>query len=235
MLRTFAFLGVVFAAAVSPAIADDVAVKGFYLESRTCQVYTGPCFANAEFGLTGKDAIMAWKVDEGVRDGVSLAGLSVVAVIHASDTLASAGIGDAKEVKSVLLVDDKADPAQHAALVAFAREQTGKAGQSVVRVQSMPIHMALDRATLEGRLEAGKVVKMATRKARPGDCICMNEVAYYPPLASVESCVPAVSKEAEFSGRGLGTQWSVPDSRGAYMGLFEFPAAPRLADRAAVN
>ena len=28
-------------------------ISGEYLEARTCVVYTGPCFANAEMGLTG--------------------------------------------------------------------------------------------------------------------------------------------------------------------------------------
>lgn len=221
MFRTLAFLSAALFAAVSDAVEVD-SIDGFYLESRTCQVYTGPCFANAEFGLTGNDAIMAWHIESGRHIGTDLAGLSVVVVVHADRTLASAGIGDAGHVKSVIFVNDKADAAQRQALVDFAKSQIGKAGLAVMRVESMPIHMSLDRATLEGRLEAGRVVKMVTRKARPGDCICSNEVAYYPPLASVTNFVPGVAKEAEFSGRGLGTQWSMPDSRSSYMGLFSF-------------
>ena len=31
-------------------------ISGEYLESRTCSVYTGPCFANAEMGLAGNFA-----------------------------------------------------------------------------------------------------------------------------------------------------------------------------------
>ncbi|HUG69079.1 MAG TPA: hypothetical protein VMM76_15120, partial [Pirellulaceae bacterium] len=37
-------------------------ISGHYLETRTCQVYTGPCFANAEVGLAGKEAVMAWRI-----------------------------------------------------------------------------------------------------------------------------------------------------------------------------
>jgi hypothetical protein len=40
-------------------------ISGEYLEARTCDVYTGPCFANGEVGIAGKEAVMAWKVDEG--------------------------------------------------------------------------------------------------------------------------------------------------------------------------
>ena len=34
-------------------------ISGDYLEARTCSVYVGPCFANAEMGLAGKEALMA--------------------------------------------------------------------------------------------------------------------------------------------------------------------------------
>ena len=44
-------------------------ISGEYLEARTCNVYTGPCFANAEMGLAGKEALMAWKIDKGQWKG----------------------------------------------------------------------------------------------------------------------------------------------------------------------
>src|SRR6266478_211366 len=52
-------------------------ISGDYLESRTCDVWTGPCFANAEMNLGGKQAVLAWKVKEGTFDSVRLDGLSV--------------------------------------------------------------------------------------------------------------------------------------------------------------
>src|ERR1700742_119592 len=81
-----ALLALVFSTA---AWAEDL--KGDYLETRTCDVYTGPCFANGQVGLTGKDAIMAWSIDRGTYEGVPLAGLKVVAVTTASDTLGFGG------------------------------------------------------------------------------------------------------------------------------------------------
>src|SRR5258708_5845621 len=50
--------------------ADEI--SGNYLETRTCDVYTGPCFANAQVGLTGQQAIMAWSVESGSHEGVDL-------------------------------------------------------------------------------------------------------------------------------------------------------------------
>jgi hypothetical protein len=221
MRHLFAALSL-FAAVLAPSFAAAEEISGSYMEARTCQVYTGPCFANAELNLTGKDALMAWSIEEGKHSGVDLAGLSVVMVVAASDTFAFEGVNDPKSMKSAILVDDKASDLQREALIAFAKEHAGKAGKNVVRVDSAPIKMSLDTGSLQGNLQAGKSVKLVTRKAKKGDCICMNEVDYYPPLTQVTHFAAGVATEGEFTGKGLGTNWSVPQSRSAYMGTFTF-------------
>lgn len=195
-------------------------VNGFYLEARTCQVYTGPCFANSEVGLTGQDAIMAWSIEEGTHAGIDVSGLNVVVVLRAKETLAHQGIAGAGEVKSVVLVDERATAEQQTALVAFARKHASTAGQSIVRVASSPIEMSLNTGSLEGKLQAGKEVKLVTRKARPTDCICSNESAFYPPLTELDHFAAGVTVDGGFQGRGLGSRWSIPDSRSAYMATF---------------
>ena len=55
-------------------LAQGADISGEYLEARSCDIYTGPCFANGEIGITGKEAVMAWKVDEGSWAGQDLAG-----------------------------------------------------------------------------------------------------------------------------------------------------------------
>lgn len=202
--------------------SSEAAVTGTYLEARTCQVYTGPCFANAEVGLTGNDAIMAWNIEKGEHSGVDVSGLKVILVLNASETLGFQGIAGPKDLKSVIYVDERADQSQREALAAFARKHAGRAGQNVVRVAVKPIEMSLDVTELNGKLAAGKDVKLVTRKARPGDCICSNESAYYPPLASVTNFAPGVTIEGEFKGRGLGSRWSIPGSRSAYMATFDY-------------
>jgi hypothetical protein len=204
-----------------PAAAAD-SITGTYLESRTCQVYTGPCFANAETALAGREAMMAWNIESGRKSNVDLKGLSVVMVVRGDDTLGHLGVNDPKELKSAIIVDAKATPEQREALVAFAKEHSGRAGQEVVRVDVAPIQMSLDSGELRGRLIAGNLVKLETRKARPTDCICSNEVAFYPPLAQVERFAAGVSIEAEYNGRGLGATWSTPCSRSAYAGEFVY-------------
>ena len=224
MLRTalsLALLALVPTVSALPAFAGD-SVTGKYLETRTCQVYTGPCFANAETALAGREAVMAWNIEDGSRGGVDLSGLSVVMVVRGNDTLAYKGLEDPKELKAAIIVDEKASEAQREALIAFAKEHTGRAGKEVVRVDTAPISMSLDTGELKGNLKAGELVKLSTRQAKAGDCICSNEVAYYPPLTQVERFAAGVSIEAEYKGRGLGTSWSTPGSRSAYMGEFQY-------------
>jgi len=204
-----------------PATASDL-VTGTYLESRTCQVYTGPCFANAETALAGREAVMAWNIENGKKDNVDLSGLSVVMVVRGDNTLAYKGVDDPKELKAAVIVDAKASEAQRDALLAFVKDHTGRAGKEIVRVDTASIDMSLDSTTLTGSLKAGDAVKLTTRKARPGDCICMNEVAFYPPLAQVNRFAPGVAVEAEYKGKGLGTNWSTPESRSVYMGEFTY-------------
>jgi hypothetical protein len=218
MLRTFTLLAIT----LIPAVAAAGEISGSYLETRTCQVYTGPCFANAETALAGREAVMAWKIDAGRRGDVDLAGLSVVMVVRGDDTLANQGLNDPKTLRSAIIVDDKASDEQRAALVEFVKDHTGRAGKDIVRVDAAPISMSLDTADLRGNLQAGKIVKLTTRKAKPTDCICTNEVAYYPPLVQVERFAAGVSIEAEYRGNGLGTRWSTPNSRSAYMGEFVY-------------
>jgi hypothetical protein len=61
----------VFALATVVTFAGNTAptVSGDYLEVRSCDVYTGSCFANAEMNLTGKEGMMVWSVREGAWKG----------------------------------------------------------------------------------------------------------------------------------------------------------------------
>ena len=221
MVRGSSFFGLAaIAVFVSWAPASDV--SGTYMEARTCQVYTGPCFANAEVGLTGMNALMAWNIDEGEHAGVDLSGLKVVLVVNASETLGFGGVDAPKELKSIILVDEKANATQREALVNFAKKHAGRAGEKIVRIDFKPIKMSLDTAELRGSLTAGKEVKLVTRKIGKDDCICGNESSYYPPLVKVENFAPGFAIEGEFKGRGLGTRWSIPGSRSAYMATFAY-------------
>src|SRR5437868_4059344 len=112
------FFAVALLLLTSPLYAAGI--TGQYVEARTCDVWTAPCFANADVNLTGKHAVLAWKVDKGQLGDVNLDGLSIVAVVAASDTL---GLEQTGPAKAVLIVDAKANASQRAALQRLAQAQ----------------------------------------------------------------------------------------------------------------
>ena len=212
------------AAWTAAALASAVEIRGDYVESRTCDVYTGPCFANSESTLAGKTAVMAWKIDQGRHQGVDLSGLKVVMAIRASNTLAVGGGMkiDPDPVQAVILLDHNATTEQQAALESFARERAGRYARHVARVDVAPIEMRVDHIDMAAQLQAGKEVKLSTRKLTLADQCCTNEEIYYPPLASVDNYEAAFTVDGGFNGRGLGVRWENPQSRSAFLATFAY-------------
>lgn len=223
MLRTLLLSIVATSLLVVPASAAG-SVRGKYVEARTCQIYTGPCFANGEVGSTGKDAIMTWRIDSGELDGVPLSGLGVAVVLKTSHTLGFNGLKDPQKTEALLLIDDSANQAQFAALRSFLVSQTNLREEQIVSTQRSSFKMQFDLAELTATVDVGEFAHVQARKARPGDCICSNEAAYYPPLVSLQGSVPGVTIDGSVKARCLGRRWSIPDTRTAYLGTFQFDA-----------
>jgi len=214
---SLASAGLVFGAAI-PARN----IYGNYVEARTADVYTGPCFANSEVGLVGQLAVFGWKVTRGSWQGVDLDGMSVVGVVRAHHTL-----GDVYEsaypVKAVIIVDSRANTEQRLALESFAKHMAGDLLQDVVRVDYEPVELTFAENnihSMQANLTAGNLAKITTRALDEGDQICHNEDVWYRPLTQIEHAMPAYALANQWKGEGLGTTWSSPDKRSAFVGSF---------------
>ncbi|HSB14497.1 MAG TPA: DUF1326 domain-containing protein [Bryobacteraceae bacterium] len=212
------------AASLSGAALPKNQAYGEYVEARTADVYTGPCFANGEVGFGGDMAVFGWKVQKGNWQGVTLDGLSVVAAIRASHTL-----GDptrtAYPVKSILIVDERAGLEQRQALKSFAQRLAGDLLQDIVRVEYRPIDFKFDDDnvhSMKALVTAGELARIQTRPIGEGDHICHNEDVYYSPLTKLDHAMPAVASAHTFRGKGLNANWSSPDKRSAFVGTFNF-------------
>ncbi len=199
-------------------------IRGAYVEARTADVFTGPCFANSEVELVGDLAVFGWKVSTGTFDGVKLDGLGVVAAIKASATL-----GDyhhsSYPVKSVLIIDEKANPEQRIALQNFAKRMSKDLLHNIVRVEYAPVTLEFennDVHTSKATMKAGKLAAIETRPIINGDHLCSNELVWYQPLTDLEHAMPAYAIGHSFKGDALGTTWSSPDKRSAFVGTFQF-------------
>lgn len=195
-------------------------ITGQYIEARTCEVFTGPCFSNADTNLTGKHAVLAWKIERGTFDQVALDGLGVVAVVAASETL---GMPQTGPTRSLLIVDEKANVAQREALVRLARQQTGDLLRNVVAIEAAPIELTICACQQNAcaLLKAGSA-RIETRCIdAKHDKACGNDAALFPPLAShVQQPRAAVAVEHSYTGKGFNETWKDHGQRSAYVGAF---------------
>ena len=223
VLSTLMVLGVAFL----PARADEI--KGEYIEARNADIWTGPCFANGEMNIVGNKATMAWKVTKGTFNGVDLAGRSIVAVVFGDKTF---GLGDAVKTRTVLIVDQKAETKQRAALVAMAKHLAGDMIQDVVATETAPITMQTNFCDKGGcaRLDAG-IVKITTRCMAEKDAICGHEDLYYPVLTDVQDSYAAYTVEHVFTGKQMNETFAHGNSRSAVIAQFSLPQNSSLAAR----
>jgi hypothetical protein len=216
--RVLALIGVGVLAFTTSLFAQQI--RGDYVETRSADVYTGQCFANGEVNLVGNEAILAWHVQSGSWDGVSLEGLTVAAAVRANGTL-----GDPYEnpypAHAVLIVDEAANPQQQAALIAFAQQMGGELLGHVERVISAPMELVVNHEQHGvARLRAGQFAVVQTRGINDKDHLCGNEVTFYPPLTELAHSMPAVALTDSYQGPGLGVDWESHGKRSAFVGTF---------------
>jgi hypothetical protein len=195
-------------------------IRGDYIESRSADVYTGQCFANGEVNLVGNEAIMAWHVQSGSWNGVSLDGLTIAAAIRASATLGDP-YANPDPVQSVLIVDDQASAQQRDALVAFAHHVSGSLLANASQIIPAPMELVVNRERHGvAWLRAGQFATVQTRSLNEHDHLCGNEVTFYPPLTDLSHSMPAVALTDSYRGPGLGVDWESHGKRSAFVGSF---------------
>lgn len=221
-MKTFSLLLTTVMLMASAGAASAGTITGEYLEARTCDVYTGPCFANAEMGLAGKEAVMAWKIEKGTWKEVSINGLSVALVVKAEGTLGNDGVFPMKAGKmaAVIIVDEKASTEQRDALVGFVKQTAKEFTGNVINVVAAPIKLENDHLEGKGVFTAGKLASIETRKMKKNDCVCTNELIYYQPLTKVENFSPAYTLSQSYQGTGLNGKWTNNNTRSAFLATF---------------
>lgn len=235
-MRTFSRAACAAILTLCPALAQAVEVQGDYVEARNADVFTGPCFSNAEILIVGKQAVMAWRVNRGTWKGVDVAGLCVAAAVQADSTFTT---DDPAKARAVLIVDSKADERQRSALVDMAKTLGG------ARVANRPVSVVATRMNLKleemhsvadepahaahnmphtprASFWAAGIAQIVTRPLDERDHFCGNEVVAYPPLSKSVEVKPAYTLGHEFKGAGLDTRWDDPNCRSSFVGHFAY-------------
>jgi hypothetical protein len=229
-----AFCGLFLSATMATAATPQI--RGDYLEARTADVFTGPCFSNAEVFITGHQAVLAWKVNAGTWDGVDISGLTVAAAIRGTTTFSE---DKPSQASSVLIVDETANAAQRDALVSMAKHLAGDRLSNVVAVKATAISMLVENheSSLADANDAPKghamiphappaqfwaagLAQILTRTLDDTDPKSGNEVVAYQPLSKGVDVLPAFTLGNVFKGSGLNTTWDDHNSRGAFVGRF---------------
>jgi hypothetical protein len=222
MLKSVCIAAVVFSTLSFAEGIPPRSITGTYIEARTADVFTGPCFANGEVEMAGKEAVFGWKITAGKWQGVDLQGLSVVGVVRADHTLGNV-YEPINEMRAVLIVDSRATAEQRTALQSFARKAGGDLFRNIVKVDTAPIDFTIQDDNIHSAvaaLTAGSLAAIKTRAIMAADHTCGNEDAFYPPLNELDHAMAAYALEDEFQGTGLGETWKSGSRRSSFLGTF---------------
>jgi hypothetical protein len=193
--------------------AENVSLRGDYVEVRTASVFAGACHYNGEVVTTGRDALMAWNVTSGKWQGVDLSGLRAVAIVTSDANLSD---NDAARL-SEIIIDSQASRAQSQAMIEALKTKYAAALGNVVTVRRAPISFEH-----KGRSYAVAADDAAINvEAMPNDLCCkMPNLVWYSPLVGLENRKVGYTARAVYSGKAIGTPWSRSGENSAFYGSF---------------
>ncbi|HYV25399.1 MAG TPA: DUF1326 domain-containing protein, partial [Pyrinomonadaceae bacterium] len=181
--------------------AENVQMRGDYVEVRTASVFAGACHYNGEVVTTGRDAMMAWKVTNGQWQGVDLSGVRALAIVSADANLAENNAARTSEI----IVDSNASRAQAVAMVNALKEKYAAALGTVAAVRSAPIRFERNGRTYNVVTNEASM----NVEAMPNDLCCkMPNLVWYTPLVGIENRKVGYTSKALYSGKVVGEPWS---------------------------
>jgi hypothetical protein len=207
-------------ASASVLAGANGSISGSYVEARTAEVFAGGCVMNSEAETVGRQAVMAWKIDQGSFEGVRLDGLAVMAAVSGDRNLGMREMGGEAPlvVEAAIVVDSRANEAQRAALLAMARELSKDVIKDVVSVTAAPISYQSDDERIA---IAAADVQLTVNKEMTHDPSC-GAMQWFRPLTTVRQGTLGVAEAHAFSGAALGTKWSDPNKRSAFFAKFTY-------------
>jgi hypothetical protein len=190
------------------------------VEARTAEVFAGGCVMSSEAETIGREAVMAWRIAKGSFDGVSLEGLSVVAAVAGDRNLGIREIGGVgpSVVRAAIIVDERATEAQRHALVRLVGAMSGGLLDNVVDVSTAPITFT---STAHSVQVTARDAKLSVQRHVHHDLNC-GAMQWFHPFATGTSASLGLAEAHAFSGRALGTRWSDPHKKSAFVGAFSY-------------
>jgi uncharacterized protein DUF1326 len=193
--------------------AENVSLRGDYVEVRTASVFAGACHYNGEVVTTGRDAMMAWNVTSGKWQGVDLSGVRAMAIVTADANLSD----DHAARTSEIIIDSQASATQSQAILNALKQKYASALGNVVTVRSTAITF-----NRNGRSYAVKADDaIIDVEAMPNDLCCkMPNLVWYSPLVVLDNRKVGYTVRAGYSGKAISTPWSRSGENSAFYGSF---------------
>ena len=193
--------------------AENVSLRGDYVEVRTASVFAGACHYNGEVVTTGRDAMMAWNVTSGKWQGVDLSGVRALAIVSADANLAENNGARQSEI----IVDSNASRTQALAMINALKEKYAASLGNVVEVRSAPIKFERNGRTYVVLTNEAAI----NVEAMPNDLCCkMPNLVWYSPLVGLENRKVGYTSKALYSGKVVGEPWSRSGENSAFYGTF---------------
>jgi hypothetical protein len=193
--------------------AENVQLRGEYVEVRTASVFAGACHYNGEVVTTGRDAMMAWNVTNGQWQGVDLSGVRALAIVSADVNLAEDNAARTSEI----IIDSNASRAQAVAMLNALKEKYAAALGTVAAVRSAPIRFERNGRTYSVVTNEASM----NIEAMPNDLCCkMPNLVWYTPLVGLENRKVGYTSKALYSGKVVGEPWSRSGENSAFYGTF---------------
>jgi hypothetical protein len=193
--------------------AENIQMRGDYVEVRTASVFAGACHFNGEVTTTGRDAMMAWNVTSGSWQGVNLAGVRAMAIVNSENNL-----GDANAAReSQILIDSSATRAQSLAMFNALKEKYAGSLGKIVSVKNVPIAFVRNGNTYAVAADKAAI----DVEAMPNDLCCkMPNLVWYTPLVGLENRKVGYTTKALYSGSEISEPWSRSGENSAFYGNF---------------
>ena len=217
-MRKVLFIGLAMVVAVSALVlsssAENVSLKGDYVEVRTASVFAGACHYNGEVTTTGREAMMAWNVTSGKWQGIDVTGVRVIAIVSSD-----ANLGEKSVARKSEIVIDSPSRAQSVAILNALKQNYAASLGNIVRVSNAPISFERKGKTFAVAADHASL----NVEAMPNDLCCkMPNLVWYTPLVGLENRKVGYTTKANYSGNTVSDQWSQSGENSAFYGSFSF-------------
>lgn len=212
-LFTILAMIVAVSALVFSSQAENVSMRGEYVEVRTASVFAGACHYNGEVVTTGRDAMMAWNVTSGKWQGVDLTGVRAMAIVNSTSNLSEQNAARHSE----LIIDSAASREQAQAMLSALKHKYASSLGKIVEVRNAPVSFEHKDRAYAVKADGATI----NVEAMPNDLCCkMPNLVWYTPLVGLENRKVGYTIKASYAGHKVTDPWSRSGENSAFYGTF---------------